>query len=191
MRKKRFLPAIIITAGALMIAAAVAYFAVNAIRTANAKKESAAILDRLNTLIPDPHPGVIEEGRDTIMPALAIDGTDYVGILTIPAYKTETPVASVWNEEKNSGIVTRYFGSLPAHNLVLGADNSLGLFGFSESITGGDSVFFTDTEGIVYSYVVENVIHARKITGENVSYTGLTIFIRSRGSSDYVIIYCK
>ena len=191
MRKNRFLPALIIAVGALMIAASVTYFAVIGIRTAGMKKENGILLDRLNTLIPDPRPGVIEEGRDTIMPALEVDGTDYIGILTIPAYKTEIPVASVWNEEKNRGIITRYYGSLTAYDLVLGADNVNGLFGFSKEITGGDSVFFTDTEGIIYTFTVEDVIHTKSITKDIITFEGLTIFVRSRSGSDFIVVYCK
>ncbi|MBP5270905.1 MAG: hypothetical protein ILO42_08110 [Clostridia bacterium] len=191
MNKKRVLPAIILLVGALMIAAAVTYFAIDAARANKTKKNNEILLDRLNTLIPEPHPGFVEEGRDTIMPVLNVDGVDYIGILTVPAYKAEIPVASVWDDERNKGVFTRYFGTLPAHNLILGADNALGLFGFSGEITKDDSVFFTDTEGIVYSYKVEDVVHVNRISKEEMTYTGLTIFIRSRTSSDYVIVYCK
>ena len=191
MHKKRFFPVLLLIIGALLILATIAYFAYNAIKASQIRKNNEVLLDKLNTLIPDPHPGVIEEGRDTMMPVLSVEGVDYIGIITIPAYEIEIPVASKWDEEKNKGILTKYYGSLSAHSLILGADNALGLFGFSGQITKDDNVFFTDTKGTVYTYSVDDVRRVKKITLDDISYDGLTIFIRSRSSSDYVVVYCK
>ena len=189
--KRIILPIIILLAGVLLISAVVAYFAVTAVRSSAAKKSSDQILDRINSMIPDPRPGIVEEGRDTFMPVLSIDGTDYIGILTVPEYKTELPVASVWNEKESKRIITRYYGTLQENNLVLGADNAYGLFDFSKEITKDDRIFFTDTEGIIYSFIVEDVIHTNKISAEKLTYDGLTIFIRSKASSNIIIVYCK
>ena len=192
MKNKRLrFPVIILLAGVLLIAAVVIYFSVNAIESAKARKQNEQILDRINTFIPEPHQGIVEEGRDNFMPVLSIDGTDYIGIITVPAYNTELPVASVWNEKNSKRLITRYFGTLQEGNLVLGADNAYGLFDFSKEITKDDRIFFTDMEGIIYSYVVEDVIHTRNISEENLTYDGLTIFIRSKASSNCIVVYCR
>jgi len=189
--KSKILPVIILLAGVIMISAVVAYFAITAVRASGAKKDSEQILHRINSMIPDPRPGIIEEGRDNFMPVLSIDGTDYIGIIAVPAYKTELPVASVWNEKNSKRLVTRYCGTLQENNLVLGADNAYGLFDFSKEITKDDKVFFTDTEGIIYTYIVEDVIRTTKLSSEKLAYDGLTIFVRSKASKDVIIVYCK
>ena len=99
------------------------------------------------------------------MPAVQVDGCDYCGYITLPALGLELPVANRWSLEKLKNSPCRYSGTAEEHDLIIAAHNFNSHFGRIRSLSQGDEVYFTDTNGCKYRYIVESseVIDGKEI----------------------------
>ena len=91
------------------------------------------------------------------MPSICIDGNDYIGILDIPALELSLPVMSQWSYDNLKTAPCRYSGTVYKNNLVIAAHNYARHFGKLPSLAYGDDIYFTDTEGNVFHYVVSEL----------------------------------
>lgn len=83
-----------------------------------------------------------------------IDGSRYLGILSIPALNKSLPVLTVCTDETLNSGIGRYSGSVLAGSLVIGGHNSPAYLWGLSSLKQGDAVTFTDASGTVWSYAV-------------------------------------
>ena len=140
--------------------------------------------------IPQPQGAVPEERRDNKMPALAIDGTDFVGILEMPKFGSSLPVCGDW------GAVSKYpcvfDGSVYDGSLQIGATTQKGQYDFYRAISVGDSVYFTDMEGNRFSYQVADIRYEKHADQDALQKNAgaLTLFIKNVYAMEYIVVFC-
>lgn len=116
---------------------------------------------------------IIEE-----MPVVEIDGYFYIGFLTIPDLGLELPIMELWDYDRLKIAPCRYSGTLAGGNLVIAAHNYLRHFGTLSQLKQGAEVLFTDAEGEVTHFVVEDleILGARDIHEMTAGDYPLTLF---------------
>ena len=86
-----------------------------------------------------------------------IDGYDYIGYVSIPSIGLELPVMSEWSYAGLKIAPGRYSGSTYADNMVVCAHNYAKHFSPIKWLQAGAEVYFTDMDGMRWSYEVDNV----------------------------------
>ena len=148
-------------------------------------------INTIRTLIPEPQGAVLEEKSNNTMPAISIEGTDFLGVLEMPKFDSALPICADW--EKTSKYPCRFSGSVYDQTIKIGATSQKGQYDFYPEISVGDSVLFTDAEGNRYSYTVTNLQyenHADK-TALNRNDSSLTLFIKNVYDFEYLIVSCN
>ena len=84
---------------------------------------------------------------DMEMPVKVIDGNEYIGVLTFPAFDMEMPVMSDWSYPKLKISPCRYSGSAYKKDMVICAHNYDCHFGVLKSMIPGEIITFTDMDG--------------------------------------------
>ena len=156
----------IMAAGAVLIISALLLFVHNRQEDAQAGQEAESLLESVEAVIeaqavrkPSPSPGVSPSPApvDPTMPTVTIDGYDYIGYVEVPVLGLKLPVMSKWDYTRLQIAPCRQFGSSRTDDLVIAAHNYRNHFGRLKELAVGDSVTFTDMEGIVNTYRVEKV----------------------------------
>ena len=97
-------------------------------------------------------------GRDPLA-AVSIEGIDIVGVLEVPALNINAPVTGQSDREE-------FFASWLAGSPVQGHFQVIGnkddLFRRLAKLKPGDRAFFTDIDGVRYSYEVSTQYHLKK-----------------------------
>lgn len=88
------------------------------------------------------------------MPEKTVDGSNYIGILTIPSLALELPVISDWNYNSLKTAPCRYSGSVYQKNLVICGHDYSSHFGNLKLLGIGDTAIFTDMDGNTFSYTL-------------------------------------
>lgn len=103
---------------------------------------------------------------DDDMSVVIIDGYGYIGYVTFPSLNLELPVMDQYDETRLELSPCRYYGSLKTDDLVVAGHNYRSGFGMLKNLDKGDEVYFTDVNGVVYSYEVEEieVLNATEVT---------------------------
>jgi sortase A len=132
------------------------------------------------------------EPVDEEMLEAEIDGRTYIGYLAIPALGLELPVQSQWSYDNLAVSPCRYYGSTKTHDLVIAAHNYVTHFARLYRLLPGDQVYFTDMEGQMISYQVEEVdtlvpSAVEEMTDGNYD---LTLFTCTYGGSTRVTVRC-
>lgn len=153
-------------------------------------QQAAAVVDTLQTVLPEIQDTVLEERQDNTMPVLSIKGTDFVGILEMTAHGSALPVCADWGQP------TRYpccfNGSIYDGSMQIGAASQKGQFDFYREISVGDALFFTDMTGKRYAYEVTNILYEKHAdqASLNKNDAALTLFIKNVYAFEYVIVFC-
>lgn len=137
------------------------------------------------TSYPDPY--------DPAMTEVEIDGYAYVGYLSIPALELELPVMSEWDYTRLKTAPCRYAGSTKTDDLVICAHNYTRHFGPIRNLTPGDTVIFTDMDGVVWQYQVTVVDILAPTAIEDMTASGydLTLFTCTYGGTSRVTVRCE
>lgn len=108
----------------------------------------------------------VTDENDGDMPVVVIDGYGYIGYVTFPALDLEMPVMDQYDETRLKLAPCRYYGSLKTDDLVVAGHNYRSGFGMLKNLDKGDEVYFTDMNGVVYYYKVEEieVLHSTEVT---------------------------
>lgn len=127
------------------------------------------------------------------MPAVAIDGYDYIGTLTIPALNLELPVMDTWSYPRLKLAPCRFDGSAYTGDLIIAAHNYQRHFGRIKSLQAGDTVIFTDTEGNVFRYAVAALEQLLPSQGREMRAGdwALTLFTCTVGGQQRVTVRCE
>lgn len=88
------------------------------------------------------------------MPAMKLDGEEYIGYLTIPELNLELPVMAEWSYAKLQKAPCREVGSIKQNDMVIAAHNYMRHFGKIGKLVPGDVVMFTDMNGVTSAYQV-------------------------------------
>ena len=127
------------------------------------------------------------------MPVKTVDGTDYIGILQIPALALELPVISTWSYPNLRLAPCRYAGSAYQHNLVISGHNYSGHFRDLKKLQPGDAVTFTDTDGNIFSYTVLELETLSPSAVEEMTSGDwdLTLFTCTVGGQNRIAVRCE
>lgn len=144
----------------------------------------------IRELIPKPQGAVPEERRDNTMATLSIDGTDFVGILELPRFKSVLPICADWGTP--SKYPCRLSGSVYDRTIQIGGTSQNGQYDFYRDICVGDRVFFTDMEGNRFSYSVTAIRYEKNAAQSTLQRenAALTLFIKNVYAFEYILIYC-
>ena len=187
--------------GALLILAAAALLAYNKWDASRADKASQEVLGELEQTL---NAAIEEKAKsDTValqpeldptqeMTVTELNGWDYIGYLSIPSIGLELPVMSEWSYPRLKIAPCRQFGSSRTDDLVIAAHNYESHFGKLTSLTAGDSVTFTDMDGIVNEYVVNKVEVLDPHSVEEVEHSGyaLVLYTCTYGGKTRVTVFC-
>lgn len=115
------------------------------------------------------------------------------GILTIPAIDLEMSVFDTWNEEYLRQSVCRYYGSPYTEDFVIAGHNYRSGFGKLKDLQPGDEVYFTDMNGIVTHYTVEEVeiLDGTDISGMLSGSWALSLYTCTYGGSARLTVRCS
>ena len=171
-RKKKGLP--LITIGLLLIAAALILVSYNLYDELRAEQAVRQVINKLEEYFlsesareastdPAGDQGALAGDKQTVipdyvlwpnmdMPVETINGTDYIGVLKIPALELELPVISEWTYPNLKTAPCRYSGSAYLNNLIICGHNYTSHFGNLKKLREGDMATFTDMDGNVFTY---------------------------------------
>ena len=90
-------------------------------------KKAAELASELKALMPDSYNSFPDGRSNTAMPTVDIGGTDFAGIIEIPAYGTSLPICAEWKKAKLSVLPCRLSGSMHSLDLIIGAGDSQGM----------------------------------------------------------------
>ena len=198
---------VILTAGLLLIAAALFLTGYSLWEARQAEKESRRALESIlqaSTPIAEALPAVPEAASsappqpDALPPAdqelssKEIDGVSYIGLFSIPAQKLQLPVQADWNYQKLQVSPCQYSGTPYARNFILCAHNYIAHFGGLKDLIPGDTVLFTDMDGGIFTYQVAEVSTLQPTDLEMLMEPwDLSLFTCTRGGSARLVVRCS
>jgi sortase A len=137
---------------------------------------------------PEAAPEVTEEPQEIV-----IDGKTFIGRLDIPALGLTLPVMGQWSYPNLRIAPCRYSGSAAGGDLIIAAHNFASHFGTLKYLSPGDSVYFTDADGNVYTYRVAEleVLQPTDIDAMENGGWPLTLFTCTIGGKSRVTVRCE
>ncbi len=127
------------------------------------------------------------------MPVQNIDGQDYIGILTIPAYELELPIINEWNYPNLKAAPCRYTGSVYTKDIIIAGHNYRSHFAKLEKLDVGEQIVFTDMEGNVFTYAVteREILNATEVEAMQEGDWDMTLFTCTVDGAYRVTIRCE
>ncbi len=190
MRKK--LGFLFMFTGAVLLIAALSLFAFNQEQSESAGKSSEQILSEIIKAVEEQTAEPAGQNAAETEPELTVDGNGYIGFLSIPSLNLELPVMSNWDYAKLRLAPCRYFGSVKTNDLVICAHNYASHFGMLKNLRPGDSVLFTDVNGVTTAYTVKDVetLLPTQISEMIDSGYALTLYTCTYGGQSRVTVRC-
>ena len=194
---------VMLGAGLLLIAAALALAAYNVIDAQRAARSAAQALEALSqtTAVSAAEPE--EASADNApayladpempMPTVSFDGNDYIGRVDIPSLGLSLPVISEWSYPRLKIAPCRYTGSAYLDNLIIAAHNYSSHFGNLNRLNIGDTVTFTDVDGNQFTYAVSLIedLPGTAIEEMQAGEWDLTLFTCTLGGRSRVTVRCE
>ena len=189
--------------GLLLMCGALCLYLHNGNVSSQAQRTSQAVLPQIMENIPEePAQEALTERLTPVeflqpeafeMTEVTIDGYGYIGYLSIPSLNLELPVMGDWDYDRLQIAPCRYYGSINGEDLVLMAHNYLSHFGNLSKLQLGDSVSFTDMDGIVTNYTVvgRDILHPGAVEEMIAGDFDLTLFTCTYGGENRVTVYCN
>ena len=181
---------ILISLGAVLILAALLLFLYNRSEDRRAGQEAESLLeDARSAMAADTDPEPQEELAEEIT-------YDYAGVIAIPDLSLELPVIDQWNYARLKVAPCRQSGAAADGDLVIAAHNYKSHFGYLDRLEPGASVIFTDMEGTVYRYAVEEIRQLAPEDAEDVSSVfsseyPLVLYTCTPGGKARVAVFCR
>lgn len=189
--RKRWVRRLLLGVGCALILCAAALTVIWQISMKNAAMRSQEHAALLKQLLPQDRTAVPEVRADNEMPALSLDGVDYVGLVEIPSQDACLPVRSDWARDLPAPCV--FSGSLYDGSLVIGAGSQSGQMPFYAQLDSGDVLFFTDMTGCCYAYRINFIEYRDHADAQAFSEheSEITLFIKNQQAvREYIILYC-
>lgn len=186
----------LMSAGLLLVLAALILTGYNIYDGKRAEKKSSEIL----SLLDEAEVNGIEDNRklyekypNMSMPTKEVDGLSIIGVIEIPSLGVALPVCKEWSYKNLRAAPYRYSGSIYSHDCVIAAHNYQSHFGRLKSLTEGDSVVFTDVCGNMFSYRIESLGSLDGSAVEEMKSTGydLTLFTCNQSGTARVTLGCS
>lgn len=150
------------------------------------------IAARLQALMPPRTPGFQEQRTELSMPALSLDGKDYIALLEVPAFGVSLPVRSTWGSLESQNCPSRFCGTVYDGSLVIGGSGKAGHLDFVSRIGLGDTVKVAAMDGTEFTYRVTEICRSKRasqtvLLNENAH---LTLFAWNPNTLEYIIVRC-
>lgn len=131
-----------------------------------------------------------EEAKE--MTVREIDGYEYIGYLSIPAFELELPVMSEWDYPRLRVAPCRQYGSTKTDDLVIAAHNYASHFGYLSKLEAGDLLTFTDmdTETILYEVKAVDILAPTAVSTVRDSDFDLVLYTCTYGGENRVAVFC-
>ena len=193
----------IVTAGAVLILSALLLLLYNRYEDANAGQEAESLLENVEAVIetkrikvpvtskrPDATPSTTP--LDPQIPVVMLDGYEYVGYVEIPTLGLKLPVMSEWDYTRLKVAPCRQFGSSRTDDLVIAAHNYENHFGRLKELSEGDTIIFTDMEGVVNTYSVKKIetLNPNEVDAVQNSGYDLVLYTCTKGGKTRVTVFC-
>lgn len=188
--------------GTVLLGGALSLFYYNQREASEAGKNVLEVLPQIMEQIPE----VVEEEKlvqltipqemlepeQLVMTEVKIDNESYIGCLSIPDLGLDLPVMAEWDYERLKKAPCRYAGSILGNDLVLMAHNYEKHFGRISELREGDSVYFSDMDGIVTAYEVigRDMLSSDAVEEMTAGYYDLTLFTCDYSGKNRVTVYC-
>lgn len=195
-----------LAAGAVLIISALLLLFYNRAEDAHAGQEAESLLQSVEAVIEEQAtaaatiPAAEEsqavtetsEPLDPEMPVVILNGYGYIGYVEIPALELKLPVMSKWDYDRLQISPCRQFGSTRTDDLVIAAHNYWTHFGRLKDLSIGDSVLFTDMEGIVNTYSIAKIETLAPDEVDAVQNSGydLVLYTCTKGGKTRVTVFC-
>lgn len=178
--------------GFLLILCSFSLLAFSRFRTQRAQKNVAEIVQTLESILPARREGVMDAFQDMDMPALELDGEDFVAVVDIPAFGLTLPVCARWDEGKVTSYPCRFWGTVYDGSLVVGGADQAGQFDCFDRIQDGSTVTVTDMTGGEYVYTVARVDRSKSAQADVLmdDSMDLTLFVRDAYNLNYILVRC-
>ena len=197
---------VLLVLGAVLILCAAGLLGYNRWDAARAEKASQEVLGELEqtmqktitehqqeneTAAPQP---VLDPTQE--MTTVEVEGRDYIGVLSIPAVERELPVMAQWSYAGLKIAPGRYSGTTYGDDLVICGHNYAMHFSPIKWLAIGSSVYFTDADGLRWSYEVESVETLRPTQIEEMTTDtetdnwDLTLFTCTSGGGSRYAVRC-
>lgn len=188
---------ILMTAGLLLLAAALCLGGYNIWDEQRAASSVAEVLAQVETPATpqptpeDPTPAYVLH-PEMEMPTVEVDGRRYIGVVSIPSLGLELPVMSQWSDANSKIAPCRYKGSAYTGDLIIAGHNYRTHFGSLKNVGVGDQVRFTDGDGNVFTYAVVEVEVLDKTALEEMEAGdwALTLFTCTYGGQTRLTLRC-
>ena len=184
----------IVAVGAVLILSALLLFFHNRQEDVQAGQEAESLLENVEAVIETKKIGVpvISTPIDPEMPVVVLDGYEYVGYVEIPALGLKLPVMSEWDYTRLKVAPCRQFGSSRTDDLVIAAHNYENHFGRLKELSEGDTVIFTDMEGVVNTYSVKKIetLNPNEVDAVQNSGYALVLYTCTKGGKTRVTVFC-
>lgn len=152
-RKKTKQGIILMTLGLLLVAAAGGLFTYNRITD----KKAGETADRLLNAVVENQDESSYDTNEKSERIAEINGIEYIGVISIPAYNISLPVQSDWSLAKLKSSPCRYSGSVNSGAMIICAHNYQSHFGKLKYVQAGEKITFTDMMGMTYTYTVSEI----------------------------------
>lgn len=191
-----------IAAGAILLLAAAGSFGYNRQEDARAGAEARAAVQELKETVMEQNTAGTpsetagsdgEELPETELPAVMLDGYEYVGVLSVPALDLSLPVMRDWSYPKLKLSPCRESGSSRTDDLVIAAHNYRSHFGRLGDLTSGDEVGFTDMDGVENHYAVTKTEILKPDEVDAVEHSGypLVLYTCTYGGKTRIAVFCE
>ena len=183
------------TLGILLLIAAMLLLAYNRWDNRRAGQVAAVIRDALEEA--EEEEQTFDEGSsgDGEMDTIEVDGYEYIGTLSIPGFGLELPVMAEWSYPGLKVAPGCYTGSVRTDDLIICGHNYDRHFGNLKNLEAGDAVTFTDVNGNVFDYLVEEVMilqpaDVEEMVEQTSNGWDLTLFTCTIGGRARVTVRC-
>lgn len=195
--RKRHAGMMLIVIGVVLTMSALLLFLYNRREDEQAGERADSIVQQLEAELPEVTPELLEgeavPEESAEMKVVEIDGYGYIGYLEIPDLSLQLPVMAEWDYKRLKIAPCRQFGAVGTNDLVIAAHNYDRHFGRLKTLQGGESVTFTDMDGIVTSYVVEKVETLKPTAVDEVQNSDydLVLYTCTLGGKTRVTVFCN
>ena len=194
--------------GIVLILSAVGLLGYNQWDASRADKASQEVLDELEQTLQQNLAEHQQESETTTaapqpvldpeqeMTTVEVEGNEYIGYLSIPSAGLNLPVMSQWSYAGLKIAPGRYSGTTYADDLVICGHNYAKHFSPIKWLEIGTPVYFTDADGLRWTYEVDNVetlqpTQIEKMTTEDENDTwDLTLFTCTTGGNARYAVRC-
>ena len=183
---------VMFTAGCLLILCSVVLLVFLQVQTKQAENRNAEITETMELILAERTEAAVDAGWTGDMPALELQGDDFIALLEIPAYGLKLPVCGVWDSSEVLSYPCRFYGSAYNGTLVIGGYDQPGQFDFFDRIQDGEMITLTDMTGRQFQYAVERIERYNEVPMEVLAdkETDLTLFVRDVQYLEYIVLRC-